>query len=265
MKSTKNTRINQVFGLAAALVLTGGTAHVFAQSPVSIAPPIQTGAPAIADSDSTFQWSEVPQNQKVPLTRAVFDQNGYQLFDTAGETILVPFTDNNLYVMKFAPSPDGTLYLVNQGDVPVLYIPAGGFLENAAVAGARWYPFPDEFHPAQPVFLGAAPSWSAFVSIGWTPGLVIRGGYYGDRSFVSGGVFLPTVGLTFDFGGEHFRDWDSYRAFAVGHPYNYRYAGPDPHGHVFRGAGDHYGDRGGRSGGSQGHVFRGGRGDRRDR
>ena len=90
----------------------------------------------------------------MPLTRAVFDQNGYQLFDTVGETILVPFTNNNLYVMKFAPSPDGTLYLVNQGDVPVLYVPAGGYLENAAVAGARWYPFPDEFRPAQPVFLG---------------------------------------------------------------------------------------------------------------
>ena len=264
MISTKNRRINQL-GLAAALVLTGGTVRIFADpAPVSIAPPVSTGAPAIADSDSTFQWTEVPQNQKVPLTRAVFDQNGYQLFDTAGETVLVPFTDNNLYVMKFAPSPDGTLYLINQGDVPVLYVPAGGYLENAAVAGARWYPFPDDFRPAQPVFLGAAPSWSAFVSIGWTPGLVIRGGYYGDRSFVSGGVFLPTAGLAFEFGGENFRDFDSYHAFAVGHPYNYHYAGADPHLHVFRGAGDHYGNRAdGRSGGSRSHVFRGGRGDRR--
>ena len=107
-----------------------------------------------AAPDTTFQWTEVPQNQRVPLTRAVFDQNGYQLFDTAGETVLVPFADNNLYVMKFAPSDDGTLYLVNDGNVPVLYVPQGGYLENATVAGARWYPFPETFRPQSRSFWG---------------------------------------------------------------------------------------------------------------
>ena len=112
----------------AALMLLGVTSRVVADPPVSLSPPVQSeAAPVTGDAvpDSTFQWTEVPQNQKVPLTRAVFDQNGYQLFDTAGETVLVPFTNNNLYVMKFAPSDDGTLYLINQGDTPVLYVPVG--------------------------------------------------------------------------------------------------------------------------------------------
>lgn len=264
---------------AAALILLGVTARVFADPPVSFAPPVQAGtAPGIGDAapDSTFQWTEVPQDQKVPLTRAVFDQDGYQLFDTAGETVLVPFTNNNLYVMKFAPSDDGTLYLINQGDTPVLYVPQGGYLENAAIAGARWYPFPDNFHPAQPIFLGVAPSWNAFVSFGWSPGLVVRGGYFSDRSFVRGGVFLPTVGLTFEFGGSRYHDWDSYHSYYVGHLDRFHnvYAAPEVRGHVFQGAGGRdyrsadrstyhsdYHDHGTRSG----HVFRGARGDHRDR
>jgi hypothetical protein len=267
-----------VYG-AAALMLLGVTARVLADPPVSAAPPVQIGAaPGSGDAapDNTFQWTEVPQDQRVPLTRAVFDQDGYQLFDTAGETVLVPFTNNNLYVMKFAPSDDGTLYLINQGDTPVLYVPQGGYLENATIAGARWYPFPDNFRPAQPVFLGVAPSWNAFASFGWSPGLVVRGGYFSDRSFVRGGVFLPTVGLTFEFGGSRYHDWDSYHAYYAGHPDRF-YGGYGDHEsrpRVFQGAGSRdyrhsdrsdyhndYHDHGTRGG----HVFRGARGDHRDR
>ena len=271
------------FGAATAFALLAAAPRIFADPPVSIAPPVQTGVEPDVDAapDSTFQWTEVPQNQRVPLTRAAFDQNGYQLFDTAGETVLVPFADNNLYVMKFAPSDDGTLYLVNEGNAPVLYVPQGGYLDNATVAGARWYPFPETFRPAEPVFLGVAPSWDAFTSFGWSPGLVIRGGYFSNRSFVRGGVFLPTVGLTFEFGGAHYPTWDSYHAFYAAHPDRFRavYGGPAFRPRVFQGAGgrsyhandahdgyNHGRDRGDTRSGRGGHVFRGARGDsRRDR
>ena len=254
---------------AAALTLLGVTARTFADPPVSLAPPVPaSAAPGTLDAapDTTFQWTEVPQGQRVPLTRAAFDQNGYQLFDTVGETVLVPFTSNNLYVMKFAPSDDNTLYFINNGDTPVLYVPRGGYLENATVAGARWYPFPDDtFQPAHPVFLGVAPSWDAFVSFGWSPGLVIRGGYFSNRSFISGGVFLPTAGLTFEFGGVRYPSWDAYHAYYAGHPDHFRdgYAGPDFRGRTFQGAGGRdY--RGGtpayHSDYRGGHVFRGAHG-----
>ena len=259
-----------VYG-AAALTLLGLTARTFADPPVSLAPPVPATAPGTLDAapDSTFQWTEVPQGQRVPLTRAAFDQNGYQLFDTAGETVLVPFTNNNLYVMKFAPSDDNTLYLINNGDAPVLYVPRGGYLENATVAGARWYPFPDDtFQPAHPVFLGVAPSWNAFVSFGWSPGLVVRGGYFSDRSFISGGVFLPTVGLTFEFGGVRYPSWDAYHAYYAGHPDRFRYDGAGFHPRAFQGAGGRSYRAGGpayRGSDRGGHVFRGARGDHRDR
>lgn len=283
-------------GAAAALALLGVTAPAFAGPPVTMAPPTQPaftqdmdGTPVNAGPDSTFQWTEIPQDQKVPLTRAVFDQNGYQLYDTAGETVVVPFTNNNLYVMKFAPSDDGTLYLVNEGDVPVLYVPRGAFLENASVPGARWYPFPDDFRPARPVFLGVAPSWSAFVSIGWAPDVVIRGGYWGRTSFISGGVFLPSAGLAFEIGGRRYSGWEPYHAYVVAHPDHFRFGYVDRgyHARTFRGAGSGYahdgertdsrsyraGDRDYRGadrpadrGGRAPRVFRGARGDfRRDR
>ena len=204
----------------------------------------------------------------MPLTHAAFDRNGYQLYDTVGETVTVPFTNNNLYVMKFAPSDDGTLYLVNEGDAPILYVPKGGYLENASVPGTRWYPFPEDFHPAHPVYLGVAPSWSAFVSIGWSPDVVIRGGYYSRTSFISGGLFLPSAGLVFEVGGCSYNGWSPYHDYVVAHPDRFRfgYADHDYHAHEFRGAGPgfaHDADRGYRAsdrGRAGGRTFRGARG-----
>ena len=113
-----------------------------ADPPTAMAPPIPMSAPQSvgvnAGADSVFGWQEVPANQQVPLTRAAFDQGGYQLYDTAGETIIVPFTGQNLYVMKFARSTTGTMYFLNDGSHPVLYVPRHAYLENATVAGARW-------------------------------------------------------------------------------------------------------------------------------
>jgi hypothetical protein len=244
--------VRRGLGLAATLVAMGLSTYAIADPPVTMAPPepgISQGAdPADAGADSVFQWNEVPANQDVPLTRAVFDQSGYQLYDTAGETIIVPFTNNNLYVMKFAVSSDGTTYFVNTGDAPVLYIPRGGSLENAATPGARWYPFSQDFHPAHPVYVGVAPSWSAFVSIGWSPDVVIRGGYWGRHDFVSGGVFLPSVGLIFEAGGRSFSGWNPYHAYVVAHPEHFHFIGhgPEDRGRVFRGAGSGYGHGGDR-------------------
>ena len=144
--------------------------------------------------DTVFQWTEIPQDQQVTLTRAVFDQSGYQLYDAVGETIIVPFTGHNLYVMKFGRSGNGRLYFVNDGGTPTLYVPKNGYLENATAAGARWYPFSKDFHPEHPVYLGVAPSYSGFVGMGWYPGMYAFGGYWSSTAFISGGVFGPSAG-----------------------------------------------------------------------
>ncbi len=210
--------------LAAGLSLAAGTAAFAQDDSTSMAPPVQSSAPeglgagTNAAADSVFNWQEIPANQQVPLTRAAFDQGGYQLYDTVGETIVVPFTNNNLYVMKFATSQNGTLYFENQGGYPVLYVPKGGFLENATVSGARWYPFGQNFHPEEPVFLGIAPSYPEFVDLGWYPNTYFYGGFYGGTPFLDGGVFLPTVGLFFSIGGHPYYGWNSYHNYFFDHP-----------------------------------------------
>jgi hypothetical protein len=80
-------------GLAVTAVLSLLTITALAQDPTPMAPPVQTDAPQgdSAGADSVFHWQEVPQGQEVPLTHAAFDQGGYQLYDTQGETIIIPF------------------------------------------------------------------------------------------------------------------------------------------------------------------------------
>lgn len=215
---------------AAALLLVGG--RTFADDPVTMAPPVDSSAvdtdstystddASSASADSVFNWKEVPQDQQVPIRRAVFDRGGYQLYDEAGETIVVPFADQNLYVMKFAVSPDGSTYFINTGDAPVLYLPRDAYLDNAAVPGAHWYPFSDDFHPEHPVFVGIAPNWDDYCTMGWYPDMVCYGGYWGEHSFLTGGIFLPSFGLTFVIGGHHFDGWQPYHHYYYGHPAPY--------------------------------------------
>lgn len=214
--------------VAAGLSLAAGAA--LADDPASMAPPVQgsvlagngSGNGVNAAADSVFNWKEIPEDQEVPLSRASFDQGGYQLYDTSGETIVVPFASENLYVMKFAASPSGRLYFKNEGGYPVLFVPKGGYLDNATVSGARWYPFGEDFHPAEPVFLGIAPSYDEFVNLGWYPDTRFYGGYYGNTSFISGGVFLPTVGLFFEVGGQSYHGWNDYHHYYEDHPGYYR-------------------------------------------
>ena len=232
MKNTDKISFNNIvrgalsLAVAAGVSLAAGTA--FADDPTSMAPPVQSSVPASFSNgtntaaDSVFNWQEIPANQQVPLTRASFDQGGYQLYDAVGETIVVPFTHENLYVMKFAASPNGTLYFENEGGYPVLYVPRGGYLENATVSGARWYPFGQDFHPAEPVFLGIAPSYDEFLNLGWYPDTFFYGGFYGHTSFISGGVFLPTIGLFFEVGGHPYYGWNAYHNYYFAHPGFYR-------------------------------------------
>jgi uncharacterized membrane protein YgcG len=187
-----------------------------------MAPPVgaDAGADAPAPAVATvFNWQEVPVNQDVPIQSAVFDQGGYQLYDTVGETIVVKFKNDNLYAMKFAVSEDGTTYFVNTGTSPVLYLPVDSYLENATVPGARWYPFDSNFQPSTPVYLGVAPSWSDFVSIGWYPNMYCYGGYWCGSSF---GTFGPSIGLYISFGGQRFNGWGDYGNYLGNSPAPYR-------------------------------------------
>jgi hypothetical protein len=156
----------------------------------------------------------------VPITRAVFDQGGYQLFAGTGETIIVPFVNQNMYVMKFGRANSGDMYFVNDGTTPTLYVPNGGFLENASAQNARWYPFPQNYAYERPVYIGLAPSWADFVGMGWYPGMAYYGGYWGYRPWYPGFAYPAMVGLTFNIGGRPYYGWDSYQTYYRSNPAN---------------------------------------------
>src|SRR5947209_8312429 len=110
--------------LLPAAIIGAGCGPQTVQQPVSQAPPIanaQAGynAPApgnaqpVQGAGGVYQWTDVPVNQQVPIVRAVFDQGGYQIFAQSGETIVVPFVNQNLYVMKFGQT-SGQPYFVNE-------------------------------------------------------------------------------------------------------------------------------------------------------
>ena len=132
--------------------------------------------PAGAD---VYNWRDVPQGQRVPVIRATFDQGGYQIFTNQG-TIVVPFENQNLYVMRFGRTNNQQFFAVENG-APTLYLQPGGSLENAAAQGARWYPIPNDFAYSQPMYVGLAPSWGAYSSMGWYPGMAYYGGMWGYR------------------------------------------------------------------------------------
>ena len=231
MKNTQHFLKNIGQGAAVIAGIAAFTGAASADPPVSMAPPVGTAvSTGIAGNDTAgntapanvFNYMEIPANQNVPLSRVVFDQGGYQLFDTAGETIVVPFTNQNLYVMQFAVSPNRTMFFVNNNGTPTLYVPQNGYLENATVPGAKWYPFSLKFHPATPVFLGIAPSYREYVDFGWYPRTVIYGGYYSERPFFAGAIFAPSFGLSFVIGGRPYCGWHEYHDYVVYHPAPYQ-------------------------------------------
>lgn len=228
MKNSENWR--RRFVIASGIVAAGlaFTLPAMADSPVSMAPPVDgyqqvvTDSTADGGSDTVFLWSDVPSGQEVTVTRAVFDRGGYQLYDDVGETIIVPFSNNNLYVMKFGVSDNGHMYFVDDNGTPILFVPRNGYLENATVNGARWYPFTQDFQPAEPVYLGVAPSWHSYVTMGWYPDMYYTGGYWCHDPYLSGGIFEPSFGLDIVIGDNHFHSWTPYHDYYYYNPAPYR-------------------------------------------
>lgn len=201
------------------------------QQPQTMAPPVNNqpmmsapagmpaqGAPQ-SGTNNVWSWQDVPQNQNIPITRAVFDQGGYQLYATSGETITVPFANQNMYVMKFGKT-SGQMYFVNEAGAPTLYVPNGGYLENAAAQGAHWYPFPNNFAYTRPVYMGLAPTWGDYVAMGWYPGMMYYGGYWGYNPWRVGLSYSPMPGLYVNIGGHPYYGWNSYHTYYRSTPYN---------------------------------------------
>jgi hypothetical protein len=200
------------------LLALGALTGCYRDKPVAMAPPVSAPPPAAASNGEVYQWQDVPKGQEIVITRAVFDQGGYQLYASTGETIVVPFANQNMYVMKFGKSQSGGMYFVSDGSTPTLYVPNGAGLENAAAQGAKWYPFPQNYAYSRPVYMGLAPSWSDYVAMSWYPGMSYYGGYYGYRPWMPGLMYSPMVGLNINIGGRPYYGWNSYSSYYRSNP-----------------------------------------------
>lgn len=167
-----------------------------------------------------YNWQDVPANQQVGITRAQFDQGGYQLVTDTGDTIIVPFANQNLYVMRFGRS-NGQTYFVNEGNAPTLYLAQGFGLANAASQGgqgAMWYPLPTNFNYERPVYVGIAPSWNDYIGMGWYPGMSVYGGMYGYNPYHP--IWMP--GFYMNIGGSPYYGWGGYHTYYTSHTGYYR-------------------------------------------
>jgi hypothetical protein len=196
----------------------GALTGCYREKPVAMAPPVSAPPPVAQSNGEVYQWQDVPKGQEIAITRAVFDQGGYQLYASTGETIVVPFANQNMYVMKFGKSQNGGMYFVNDGSTPTLYVPNGAGLENAAAQGAKWYPFPQNYNYTRPVYMGLAPTWSDYMAMSWYPGMLYYGGYFGYRPWVPGLMYSPMVGLNINIGGRPYYGWNSYTTYYRSNP-----------------------------------------------
>lgn len=189
--------------------------------PVNAVPPIGGvpggGAmPAQANGNGAYHWRDVPANDNVPVVRATFDQGGYQIYAQSGEIIAVPFENQNLQVLKFGRSQNGTMSFVNENNAsPLLYIPNGGYLENASAAGAKWNPLPNDFAYTRPVYVSLAPSWNAWTNMGWYPGMAMYGGMWG---YNPGIAFAWMPNFYVNIGGSRYNGWGGYNSYYNSNP-----------------------------------------------
>ena len=186
------------------------------------APPMSNGMggsniPVSMGQGGVYNWQDVPAGQQVGIAQGQFDQGGYQLATDSGDTIVVPFVNQNLYVMRFGRT-NGQTYFVNDNGVPTLFLAPNAGLMNANANGAMWYPLPATYNYTRPVYVGLAPSWSAFTGMGWYPGMMMYGGMYGYNPYNVG--WMP--GYNIFIGGNRYNSWDGYHSYYMGHPGYYR-------------------------------------------
>lgn len=181
-------------------------------------------------ADGDYQWFEAPANREIAVTQVLFDGDGYRITDQAGETIEVPFLTNNLFLLQLGVSQDNRMSFMNTGANPLLYLPKNGYIIalpfderigeghiDLSQTGARWYPF-KSFAPAQPVFMGPAPTWGGYVNSFWYPQMVIEGGFYTDMPFTKGVPVTQTPGLAYIVNGHPYKSWAGFESYCILHP-----------------------------------------------
>ena len=166
---------------------------------------------------NAYSWQDVPEGRHVPVQQAWLDQQGYRLQADNGETISIPFVNDDLNVMKFARSNTAQTYFVNQqNEYPVLYLAKDAYVASSAAENARWQPISQEFnYSSPPVYVDVAPDWDSFHAMGWYPNMTVNGGLYGANI---GSPFFWMNGYYVLIGGAYYRSWGAYKSYYIHAP-----------------------------------------------
>jgi hypothetical protein len=172
----------------------------------------------LAKGPGVLTWQDVKEGEQVPVERVLFDQGGYQVHCGNGETIAVPFANENLNVMKFGRSTTDNAYFVNDGSTPTLYLSNGsnaGYLESAVAEDTKWYPFTNGYNYSSPVYVGLAPTWRDYTTMGWYPGMEVYGGVLSSTRGAST-IWMP--GYYTSINGTSYPSYIAYRRYLAKKP-----------------------------------------------
>ena len=183
-------------------------------------PPESGNSPAATaaapKAPEVFGWHDVPEGQVIPVQKSTIDQSGYRIQDTTGETIEVPFVNDDLDAMKFGKSTSGFSYFVNKGEYPVLYLAPGATIESTAAPGARWNPIPSVYPYEEPIYVKMAPDYQSYLGMGWYPNMLVTGGMWGRAP---GLPYYPwTAGYGFYVDRVYYTSWTAYRSYYLHTP-----------------------------------------------
>src|SRR5262249_25193176 len=118
--------------------------------------------------------------------------------------------------MKFGRSSTGQTYFVNASGTPVLYLAADAYLASSAAQDVRWYPLPARYVSSwQPVYVWLAPTYRAYTTMGYYPGMVVYGGIWPDSA---DSRYLRTTTYTVNVNGTVIRSYDAYYGYYTNHP-----------------------------------------------
>lgn len=238
--SARRALEKNLVGIAAVAALVVCPGAALAQAPAMPANgPYPTVNALLPDPSGDYQWYEAPANREIAVKQVLLDGDGYQITDQAGETIEVSFLTNNLFLLQMAVSSDHQMRFVNTGSNPLLYLPKDAYILalpfNERISdhpidlvqnGARWYPF-KSFAPAQPVFMGPAPTWGGFVNSFWFTRMVIEGGFYTTVPFAKGVTVSQTPDLAYIVDGHPYKSWAGFESYCMLHPEPDGYRGFD--------------------------------------
>ena len=191
-----------------------------AQAQTAMAPPVAGGGGASASGQNVFQWQgRAHKNRQVPITRAVFDQGGYQLYDNTGETIVVPFANQNLYVMRFGQSSGGTYFVQRRQFHTDALHSARRLSGKCGSARGQMVSLPAELCLFRPGLCRPRAIVVGLCRHGLVSGHdLLRRGTTGNHPWSVGLSFSPLPGLYFSIFNHPYYGWNSYHSYYSYHP-----------------------------------------------